>query len=45
MILHIAVKRSVSMVTCLSLWATGFKLSPLAHAFDKLFNVALGVLQ
>ena len=33
------------MVACLSLWTTGFKLSPLAHALDKFFNVAIGVLQ
>jgi len=29
------------MVARLALWATGFKLSPLAHTFDKFFNVAV----
>lgn len=33
------------MVACLSLWATGFKLSPLAHTLDKFFNVVFGGLQ
>jgi hypothetical protein len=33
------------MVACLSLWTTGFKLSPLAHTLDKPFDVALGVFQ
>ena len=33
------------MVARLSLWTTGFKLSPLAHTFDKFFHVAVSVLQ
>lgn len=33
------------MVACLSLWATGLKLSPLAHTFNEFFNIVVGGLQ
>jgi hypothetical protein len=33
------------MIACLSLWATGFKLSTLAYTYDKFFNIAVGGLQ
>jgi hypothetical protein len=33
------------MIACLSLWATGFKLSALAYTFDNFFNIAVGGLQ
>ena len=33
------------MITCLSLWATNFKLSTFAYIFDDFFNITLGGLQ